>query len=247
MRLPRPSFSPPSRLGVALALASCAALLPTLAVRADDFKRLDPNGGHWGQGGIYHCHIDGCIPTVNRNQFRSRALNRNDYNLYYLEEDWPDRIAIQGCKTARTVVLENTSRAPVTWTNPRQCEIREGLWIDEYSGEEFTRAAQMEVDHVIPPIYANASNGYQWDDGKRAQFTNDPLNLIPVSRETSRKRRQRSIGEWQPREAFECEYATAWQALANTYDLNLFSRDSSRIKQIQERCGDNLGDAVEED
>ena len=110
----------------------------------------------------------------------------------------------------RTAVLENTSRVPVTWTNPRQCEIREGLWIDEYTGEEITRAGAMEVDHIIPPVYANASDGYQWDQGKRAQFANDPFNLIPVSRETHRKKRERSIGAWRPRDEFQCEYAQAW-------------------------------------
>lgn len=227
-------------------LAATGALLPGTGASAHDLKNYDPNGGHWDQAGFYHCHLSGCVPTAHRNQFRSRALNRNDYNLYYLEEDWPERITIQGCKTARTVVLENTSRVPVTWSNPRQCEIREGLWIDEYTGEEYTRAAQMEVDHIIHPIYANASNGYQWDDGTRAAFTNDLQNLIPVGRDSARSKRQRSIGEWQPREEFECEYATFWQGIADRYDLDLFSRDQNRIKQILERCGDNLGGGVDD-
>jgi len=210
-------------------------------------KEFDRNGGHWDDAGFYHCHLDGCVPGPNRNQFRSRARNRNDYDIYFLDVDWPQRIPVQGCKTARTVALENTSQVPVTWTNPRQCEIREGLWIDEYTGEQFTRAAQMDVDHVITPQYANSANGYQWDYNKRASFTNDPENLIPVSRETAREKRQRSIGEWQPREEFACEYATVWQGIAMRYDLDLFARDANRIKEILERCNEGTGGGVQDD
>jgi len=209
-------------------------------------KETDRNGGHWDNGGFYHCHIAGCIPTADRRQFRSRTLSNNNMDLYYVNADWPYWELAQGCKNMRTVVLENTSQVPVTWTNPRQCEIREGLWVDEYTGEEYTRAGQMEVDHIIPPMYANASNGYQWEDGKRTQFANDPFNLIPVSRETARKKRDRGIGEWRPREEFMCEYAQAWQDVSTKYDLDLFSRDTSRMRKTLESCNTKAGGDVED-
>lgn len=223
-----------------------ATLLAASAAHADMSKPLDPNGGHWEPWGDYQCHMDGCIPTVSRHQYRSRAFsNVNDMDRYFLKEDWPHWQLVTQCKTARTFVLEQTSKAPVTWTNPRQCEIREGLWIDEYSGEEYTRGAQLEVDHIIPLKYANASNGYQWDDAKRAAFANDPLNLIAVGRDTHRKKRERSIASWQPRAEFECEYAAAWKQVSEKYDLDLFARDISRMNKILGECGD-IGEAVEE-
>jgi len=208
-------------------------------------KPTDPNGGHWDGAGYYHCHLDGCIPTAHRHQFRSRAFSTTDMDRYYLDADWPHWLTQGGCKDMRTIVLESTSRVPVTWTNPRQCEIREGLWIDQYTGEEFTRAAQVEVDHVIPPRYANGSNGYQWDDGKRAQFANDPYNLMPVGRETARKKRDRGIGSWQPEEEFQCEYAQAWRDVADKYDLDLLARDKSRVDKILASCDTESGRQIE--
>ncbi|MEY4641883.1 MAG: hypothetical protein RLZZ227_1877 [Pseudomonadota bacterium] len=214
---------------------------------ADMSKPLDPNGGHWEYSGVYQCHLDGCVPTVSRNQYRSRAFtNPNDQDMYFVKEDWPHWQLVSQCKTARTFVLEQTSKVPVTWTNPRQCEIREGLWVDEYTGDEFTRGAQLEIDHIIPLKYANSSNGYQWDEGKRASFANDPLNLIAVSREVYRKKRERSIGSWQPRDEFQCDYAVAWKQVSEKYDLDLFARDISRMNKILGDCGD-IGTTVEED
>ena len=216
-------------------------LLVSISALAHITKPYDKNGGHYDDSGYYHCHLDGCVETVSRFQYRSRALSNRDQDLYYLLEDWPHWEIAQGCKTMRTVVLENTSKIPVTWTNPRQCEIREGLWVDEYTGEEFTRAAAMEVDHIIPPQYANASNGYQWELGKRAQFANDPYNLVPVGRETSRKKRDKSLASYQPRAEFLCEYATGWRDISEKYDLDLFSRDTSRMNKILETCTDETG------
>ncbi len=223
-------------------------LVASLTAQAHIEKQYDKNGGHWDDYGQYHCHLDGCVETSNRNGFRSRVFSSpRDMELYYLQEDWEYWQLASGCKTVRTMVLEQTSKVPVTWTNPRQCEIREGLWVDEYTGEEFTRAGALEVDHIIPPMYANATNGYQWDYGKRVAFANDPFNLIPVSRETHRKKRDRGIASWEPREEFVCEYASTWKQVAEKYDLDLFARDTSRINKTMEECGEDVGPTVEEE
>lgn len=222
-------------------------LLLATTASAHDTKPYDQNGGHFDNGGFYHCHLAGCVQAPSRNQYRSRAFSPSDMDKFYLQDDWPYWLSPDGsCKTMRTIVLESTSKVPVTYSNPRQCEVREGLWVDEYSGEEFTRAAALEIDHIIHPKYANASNGYSWDYNTRAQFANDPVNLIPVGRETARKKRQRSIGEWRPRAEFECEYARNWKQVSDKYKLDLFARDTSRVNTILERCGISTDKAVDD-
>lgn len=223
-------------------------LLAGQVASGHDIKPYDLNGGHFDDAGFYHCHLSGCIQAPSRNQFRSRVFNAADMERFYLQEDWPYWLSPDGsCKTARTIVLEATSKVPVTYTNPRQCEVREGLWVDEYTGEEYTRAGALEIDHIVPPIYANSTNGYQWDFNKRAQFANDPVNLIPVGRDSARKKSQRGIGSWRPREEFECEYARNWQQVAEKYDLDLIARDQSRMNTILEKCGVDNGPAIDEE
>lgn len=231
-----------------LVSSALALLLAGTAARAHLDKPLDRNGGHWDPGGFYHCHEPQCVPAPNRQEFRRLAgrMSNVTEDLYYLREDWPYWLDLAGCKNARTVVLENTSRSPVTWTNPRQCEIREGLWMDEYTGKEYSRAGELEVDHIISPQYANAANGYQWNDQKRAQFANDPLNLAPVARDTHRRKAQRGIGRWQPAKEFQCEYAQAWKDVSEKYDLDLFAQDASRMNTILKGCDSSDRRSVEE-
>lgn len=232
----------PLRIGIVI-----GSLLVTAPALPHFDKPVDRNGGHWDPGGNYHCHEPGCRQAPNRYDFRRTAFTNRVDDLLYIVEDWPHWLLVSGCKTSRTSVLEATSRGPLTWTNPRQCELREGLWIDPYSGEEYTRAAQLEVDHIISPMYANASNGYQWDDNTRAQFANDPLNLVPVSRDSHRRKRQRSIGEWEPRDEFLCEYAQAWNDVSEKYDLDLYARDRSRMNSILDDCDTTEGRSIEEE
>lgn len=230
-----------------LTLKVGALLVLTQAATAHDTKPYDLNGGHFDNGGFYHCHLDGCVQAPSRNQYRSRVFNQRDLDAFYLQDDWPYFLSPDNsCRTMRTIVLENTSRIPVTYTNPRNCEVREGLWVDEYTGEEFTRAAALEIDHIIHPKYANSTNGYQWDYEKRAGFSNDAQNLIPVGRETARKKRQRSIGDWRPRDEFLCEYAQNWKQVSDEYELDLFARDTSRMNSILEECGIDSEEAVED-
>ena len=223
-------------------------LLASSTALAHYDKPVDRNGGHWDQGGTYHCHEANCRPAPHRYTRRAQlSLTNRAEDLWYLEEDWPHWLLLSGCKTSRTVVLESTSRAPVTWTNPRQCELREGLWEDPYNGEEYTRAAQLEVDHIISPVYANAANGFQWSDAKRAEFANDPFNLVAVSRESHRKKRQRGIGDWQPRDEFQCEYAQAWKDVSDKYDLDLYARDISRMNRILDNCDTGSSRSIEDE
>ena len=213
--------------------------LPWSPVQAHLDKNTDRNGGHWDLFGDYHCHQAGCRMAPSRYNIMSRRpqLSNRDQDLFYLEEDWPHWMLVGSCQTVRTQILQATSQVPVTWTNPRECEIREGRWIDPYSGEEFERAARLEIDHIIPLAYANAANGFQWDDRTRMEFANDPLNLVPVSRDIHRKKRDRSISAWRPPEKdYHCEYAAAWRDVARKYDLDLFATDRSRINSILDDC-----------
>ena len=218
-------------------LGALALLLPAAAGQAHQFKNYDLNGGHYDDGGTYHCHLAGCEPTESRYERRRRIItNTRDQEKYYMAEDWPHWEVVDGCRDARHAVLAATSQVEPTFATPRRCTVREGLWVDEYTGEEYTRAGELEIDHIIPPMYANATNGYQWDLGKRTAFANDPLNLIAVGRDVHRQKRNRGIGSWRPRDEFLCEYAQAWRDISEKYELDLIPRDTGRMRNILEDC-----------
>jgi endonuclease I len=125
----------------------------------------------------------------------------------------------------------------VRFTNPRNCEVRTGEWFDEYTGETFTVAAQIDLDHVIPLRYAHNQGGDAWPAEKKIAFANDPANLVLTERGELRKKGDRGPSRYLPREEYRCDYARQWLAIAEKYDLRLASQDNNRITLLLRDCG----------
>ena len=143
---------------------------------------LDENGGHyWGQS--YHCHLGGCeIPDTFDLRRRPRDSLFTDYRSrekFFNDDDWNFELDFDGdCQSTRQEMLILTSRIEVRYTNPRNCVVRIGEWFDEYTGETFEVAVQVEIDHIIPRMYAHTHGGDRWMPEMKLQFSNDPMNMI---------------------------------------------------------------------
>ncbi len=199
---------------------------------------LDLNGGHyWGQS--YHCHLSGCeMPDTFRRFGRDSIMtDTRDREKFFNEDDWNYEIDGDGdCQSTRQEMLILTSRVPVRYTNPRNCVVRTGEWLDEYTGDIYTVATQMDLDHVIPLMYAHTHGGDRWTPGKKIQFANDPMNLMLVGRREIRRKSGRGPDRYLPREEFQCDYVRLWQAIADKYDLQLDTRDSNEIAVTLREC-----------
>lgn len=201
---------------------------------------LDRNGGHYF-GASYHCHMAGCeMPdTFTPGRARRDGL-LTDYRgreKFFNEADWTFEIDLdRDCQNTRQEMLVLTSRSEVKYTNPRNCVVRTGEWLDEYTGETFTVAAQLEVSHIIPPLYAHTHGGDRWMPQKKLMFANDPLNIVMVERREARRKRDRGPDRWMPREGYQCEYARLWQTIAEKYDLQLGASDRAEIGRVLRDC-----------
>jgi hypothetical protein len=213
-------------------------LLPGLATAHPG--SLDLNGGHY-YGPSYHCHLPNCeIPDT----FEFGNLRRDgvfteyrDREKFFNEDDWSFEEDWDGdCQSTRQEMLVLTSRATVTYTNPRNCIVRTGEWLDEYTGEVFTVANQVDIDHVIPRMYAHTHGGDRWPADKKLQFSNDALNLIVTEKREKRRKADRGPNRYLPREGFQCEYVRLWNAVAEKYNLDLENRDKNEIKRVLKSC-----------
>jgi hypothetical protein len=199
---------------------------------------LDENGGHYN-GGSYHCHMSVCEQpdTFTRNGRDSFFLDPRSRDKFYNEADWPFDEDFDGdCQNTRNEILVATSRAPVRYTNPRNCEARTGEWFDEYTGETFTVAAQIDLDHIIPLRYAHSQGGDRWPLNKKVAFANDPMNLILTERSEIRRKGERGPTRYLPRDEYQCAYVRQWLAIAEKYDLRLANGDKNRITVILRDC-----------
>ena len=200
---------------------------------------LDQNGGHY-QFNSYHCHLGGCeMPdTFNRVGRDSLLIDRREREKFFNEDDWNfEQDFDNDCQSTRQEMLVLTSRVEARFTNPRNCIVRTGEWLDEYTGDVFTVATQIDIDHVIPRLYAHTHGGDRWPQSKKIQFSNDPLNLMLVEKREIRRKANRGPSRYLPREAFQCEYARLWRGLAEKYDLDIDQRDNSALNKIESGCG----------
>ena len=171
---------------------------------------------------------------------RSRDSLLTDYRdreKFFNEDDWDFEQDFDGdCQSTRQEMLVVTSRTEVKYTNPRNCVVRTGEWLDEYTGEIFTVAVQVDLDHVIPRMYAHTHGGDRWMPEKKLQFANDPLNLMLVEKREIRRKSDRGPDRYLPRDEFQCEYVKLWELIADKYDLQLSTRDRSKISVVQREC-----------
>ena len=203
---------------------------------------IDLNGGHyWGQS--YHCHVTACeMPDTFDFRRRARDSLLTDYRKrekFFNEDDWSFEEDFDGdCQSTRQEMLILTSRIDVRYTNPRNCVVRTGEWLDEYTGELFKVAVKLEVDHIIPRMYAHTHGGDRWTPEKKLTFANDPLNIMLVERREIRRKRDRGPSRYLPRDEFQCEYINLWNQISEKYDLQLSTTDRSTISRLNAACSE---------
>ena len=203
---------------------------------------LDLKGGHyWGQS--YHCHVTACeMPDTFDFRRRARDSLLTDYRQrekFFNEDDWSYEEDFDGdCQSTRQEILVLTSRVDVRYTNPRNCVVRTGEWLDEYTGELFEVAVKLEVDHIIPRMYAHTHGGDRWTPEKKLAFANDPLNIMLIDRREIRRKRDRGPSRYLPRDEFQCEYINLWEQISEKYGLQLSTTDRSTISRLNSDCSE---------
>ncbi len=235
----------PKRFDKRMVLAASITVLLFLPVNSKHLQAhpgsLDINGGHY-YGNSYHCHMTGCeMPDtfdISRPGGRDSLMsNRREREKFFNEDDWSFEQDYDGdCQSTRQELLILTSIGEIRYTNPRNCVVRTGRWIDEYTGKEFTVATQLDVDHIIPRMYAHTHGGDAWPPQKKLQFSNDPMNMVLVERREIRRKRDRGPNRYLPREEFQCEYVRLWDAIADKYDLRIEGSDRGAINDVLENC-----------
>ena len=160
-----------------------------------------------------------------------------DYN----RKDWKHWIdADRDCQNTRAEVLIAETAAPVTFTQDKECTVAAGEWPDPFTGETFTMARQLDVDHLVPLANAHRSGGWQWDDARKRDFANslDYANhLIAVAAAANRSKRDRGPEEWRPpNAAYHCQYARDWIAVKDEWDLTATAAEWAALEEMLAEC-----------
>jgi hypothetical protein len=199
---------------------------------------VDANGGHTNKKtDEYHCHRDGCSKArAQVTQATADAQKEGrEFNLRYdrdLYKHWSD--FDKDCMNTRHEMLAATSQSKPT-LSPNGCYVSKGLWNDPFSGKQFTRASDLDVDHIVPLAWAHAHGAHAWTANTREQFANDPENLLVVDDSLNQAKGKKGPDEWlPPNQSYRCEYLSKWRHVLSKYKLAMLPKENRIFtRQIQ--------------
>ena len=141
------------------------------------------------------------------------------------------------CQNTRHEILIASSQiAPVLTSNG--CQVKEGLWLDPYTGMEATEAKKLDIDHIVPLKEAWVSGAYSWTNEKRKQFANDPSNVVATSKSANRRKGAKDPSQWLPPDAaYICENLRNWSLIKISWGLSADKPESRAIQEAaREHC-----------
>lgn len=159
-----------------------------------------------------------------------------DTSVPYNRKDYKHWIAIQGaCDTRETALVRDGENVV---TDPATCKVTSGSWVDPYSGETFTDAKKMDIDHLIPLQYAHQHGGASWDAAKKQAYANDlDTVLLTVSARENRSKGAAGPGEYMPPlKSYRCEYSQRWVAVSEKYGLTVGKADRQALNSGLSSC-----------
>ncbi len=166
-----------------------------------------------------------------------------DYN----RRDWGDWIdADRDCQNTRAEVLIAESVAPVSFApsdDGDQCRVISGEWVGPWTGEVFTDASDVDIDHHVPLGHAHESGGWRWNSQRKRAYANDlthPASLQATSAPINRSKGKQPPDEWRPEEsAGWCRYAADWISVKTVWDLTVTSAEVDALEKMLATCDDD--------
>ena len=105
----------------------------------------------------------------------------------YDRDLFPHWHTVEGnCNTRETVLNRDGTDLDIG----TDCYPDSGKWVSPYDGGEWTKASDVDIDHVVPLSNAWKSGAADWTTARREEFANDLDNpqLLAVTDEVSAKR-----------------------------------------------------------
>lgn len=156
----------------------------------------------------------------------------------YNRKDWPHWIDADGdCQNTRQEMLIASSRVSVKFKDTRHCTVVSGEWFGVYTGKTFTKASDVDVDHIVPLAHAHRHGADKWTRDQRRAFANDFENLVVVDDAANQSKSDQAPHEWlPPRKDYWCEYGRRWQRIKRKYQLWYSVQERKTLELLAEAC-----------
>ncbi|XMA40235.1 HNH endonuclease family protein [Streptomyces albogriseolus] len=165
------------------------------------------------------------------------GYDRDEYGYAWMDTADGVPLARNGCDT-RNDLLKLHGR-DVQFRTGSDCVVVSMDLYDPYTGKDIAwkkaKAAEVQIDHVIPLSYSWQMGASRWSESKREQLANDPLNLLPVDGGANSAKRDSGPASWlPPAKGIRCAYAVRFAQVAVKYELPVTTADKTAMR---EQCG----------
>ncbi|MEW2631747.1 HNH endonuclease family protein [Streptomyces sp. NPDC048389] len=165
------------------------------------------------------------------------GYDRDEFGYAWMDTADGVPLARNGCDT-RNDMLARDGR-DLAYRAGSDCVVVEMTVHDPYTGRTIEwrkqKAAEVQIDHVVPLSYSWQMGAARWNEAKRRQLANDPLNLLPVEGRANSAKSDSGPASWlPPNKAVRCSYAVRFAQVAVKYELPVTTADK-RIMLAQ--CG----------
>lgn len=161
---------------------------------------------------------------------------RTKYNRLEHFGTWVDDHRDQSCLNTRAKVLERDSQAEVQKGGPRGCTVIKGEWFDPYTGQLFSDAKDVQIDHLVPLKHAYMTGAYEWTKQRRCLYANylgNRFHLLSVSGTQNAEKGDKSPAEYiPPRARYVCQYLVSWLKVKAIWKLRLTPTEAEGINKL---------------
>ncbi|EPS45407.1 hypothetical protein H072_584 [Dactylellina haptotyla CBS 200.50] len=120
-----------------------------------------------------------------------------------------------------------------------KCAATSGSWLCPYTGKIYTKASDIDIDHMVPLKNAWISGAANWTTARRGDFANDLKNpqLWAVKDNINQGKSDSSPDAWKPPLAtFHCTYASAWVAVKSIWGLSITDAEKKALGEMLNTC-----------
>ncbi|MFE3142170.1 HNH endonuclease family protein [Streptomyces scopuliridis] len=166
------------------------------------------------------------------------GYDRDEFGYAWMDTADGVPLARNGCDT-RNDLLKLHGRN-VQFRAGSDCVVVSMDLYDPYTGKDIAwkkaKAAEVQIDHVVPLSYSWQMGAARWPESKREQLANDVLNLLPVEGRANSAKRDSGPAAWlPPNKKIRCSYAVRFAQVALKYDLAVTTADKATML---EQCQD---------
>ena len=137
------------------------------------------------------------------------------------------------CRDTRDEVLAQESQVKVSG-----CDVRVGRWFSYYDRRTWTRASDVDIDHLVPLKEAWDSGAKRWNAATRTRYANDladPRTLVAVTDNVNQSKSDQDPADWLPQYG-KCRYVAQWTAVKIRWSLKVDRAEKRTLRRVAAGC-----------